>query len=153
VERGIASFNRIRYGRHDGDAILYAFDPIELSGEDLRREPLDVRKATLQSLLIKTGAGIRLNEHIEGDGESVFRHACKMGLEGIVSKRKDFALPLRALARLAQDEEPECTRVVAQLPAYADTEVPHSGTNRKTFTHFEICCDAQFGILQRCGMI
>jgi ATP-dependent DNA ligase len=68
---------------------LYAFDLIELSSEDLRREPLDVRKTTLQFLLIKTGAGIRFNEHIEGDGESVFRHACKMGLEGIVSKRKD----------------------------------------------------------------
>jgi len=33
--------------------------------------------------------GIRFNEHIEGDGPTVFAHACKMGLEGIVSKRKD----------------------------------------------------------------
>ena len=39
-------------------------------------------------------------------GETVFRHACKRGLEGIVSKRQGLALPLRALARLAQDEEP-----------------------------------------------
>jgi bifunctional non-homologous end joining protein LigD len=39
----------------------------------------------------KTGSGIRFNEHIEGDGETVFRHACKLGLEGIVSKRKDSA--------------------------------------------------------------
>jgi hypothetical protein len=38
----------------------------------------------------KAGAGIRFNEHLEADdGEAVFRHACKMGLEGIVSKRKD----------------------------------------------------------------
>jgi hypothetical protein len=50
---------------------------------------LDVRKATLRSLLIKTGPGLRWNEHIEGDGETIFRHACKLGLEGIVSKRKD----------------------------------------------------------------
>jgi bifunctional non-homologous end joining protein LigD len=35
--------------------------------------------------------GIRFNEHIEGDGPTVFAHACKMGLEGIVSKRKDSA--------------------------------------------------------------
>jgi bifunctional non-homologous end joining protein LigD len=39
--------------------------------------------------LAKAGLGIRFNEHMEGDGESVFRHACKLGLEGIVSKRKD----------------------------------------------------------------
>jgi hypothetical protein len=36
-------------------------------------------------------SGIRFNEHMEGDGPTVFAHACKMGLEGIVSKRKDSA--------------------------------------------------------------
>jgi bifunctional non-homologous end joining protein LigD len=80
---------RVRYRRNDDDVFLYAFDLIELSGDDLRREPLEVRKATLRSVLIKRGPGIRLNEHIEGDGESIFRHACKLGFEGIVSKRKD----------------------------------------------------------------
>ena len=39
----------------------------------------------------KARPGIRFNEHIEGDGPTVFAHACKMGLEGIVSKRKDSA--------------------------------------------------------------
>ena len=39
----------------------------------------------------KARPGIRFNEHIEGDGATVFAHACKMGLEGIVSKRKDSA--------------------------------------------------------------
>jgi ATP-dependent DNA ligase len=81
--------DRIRYRRHDGKVFLYAFDLIEMSGDDLRREPLDVRKATLRSLLVKVGPGLRWNEHIEGDGETIFRHACKLGLEGIVSKRKD----------------------------------------------------------------
>ena len=66
---------------------LYAFDLIELNGDDLRRDPLEVRKATLVSVLAKAGPGIRFNEHIEGDGPTVFAHACKMGLEGIVSKR------------------------------------------------------------------
>jgi bifunctional non-homologous end joining protein LigD len=67
---------------------LYAFDLIELNGDDLRREPLEVRKATLASVLAKAAAGLRLNEHLDhADGEVVFRHACKMGLEGIVSKR------------------------------------------------------------------
>ena len=51
---------------------------------------IEVRKATLASLLAKAGPGIWLNEHLDyDDGAAVFQHACKMGLEGIVSKRKD----------------------------------------------------------------
>jgi bifunctional non-homologous end joining protein LigD len=48
-----------------------------------------VRKATLASVLARAAPGLRLNEHIEGDGPTVFAHACKLGLEGIVLKRKD----------------------------------------------------------------
>ena len=69
-------------------AFLYALDLIELNGDDLRRDPLEVRKATLRSMLAKVGLGLRFNEYIEGDGPTIFAHACKMGLEGIVSKRK-----------------------------------------------------------------
>src|SRR5262245_48839510 len=86
---GLPSFGRLRYRRGDGTVFLFAFDLLELNGHDLRREPLEVRKATLRSLLVKVGPGLRWNEHIEGDGETIFRHACKLGLEGIVSKRKD----------------------------------------------------------------
>ena len=87
---GIPTFDRIRYRRHDASVFLYAFDLIELNGDDLRRDPLAVRKATLASVLAKAAPGLRFNEHLEHeDGEVVFRHACKLGLEGIVSKRKD----------------------------------------------------------------
>ena len=87
---GIARFNRIRYRSYDSTVFLYAFDLIELNGDDLRRDPLQVRKATLASTLAKAAPGIRFNEHLECDNrEIVFRHACKLGLEGIVSKRKD----------------------------------------------------------------
>ena len=69
---------------------MWAFDLIELDGEDLRLEPLEVRKATLASLLRRAAPGLRFNEHLdEQDGPLVFAHACKLGLEGIVSKRKD----------------------------------------------------------------
>jgi bifunctional non-homologous end joining protein LigD len=89
-EDGIASFDRIRYRRHDASVFLYAFDLIELEGDDLRRDPLAVRKATLASLLSRASSGLRFNEHLdEEDGALVFAHACKLGLEGIVSKRKD----------------------------------------------------------------
>ena len=62
---------------------LYAFDLIELNGDDLRRDPLEVRKATLASIVAKAGPGIRFNEHTEGDCPTVFAHACKMGLEAL----------------------------------------------------------------------
>jgi bifunctional non-homologous end joining protein LigD len=87
---GIASFDRIRYRHRDADVFLYAFDLIELNGNDLRRDPLNVRKATLASVLARAAPGLRFNEHLdEEDGPLVFAHACKLGLEGIVSKRRD----------------------------------------------------------------
>jgi bifunctional non-homologous end joining protein LigD len=88
-DNGVASFNLVRYRHHDESIFLYVFDLIELNGHDLRPKPLEARKATLEMMLAKAGPGIRFNEHIDGDGETVFRHACKLGLEGIVSKRKD----------------------------------------------------------------
>jgi ATP-dependent DNA ligase len=62
-EDGIASFDRIRYRRHDADVFMWAFDLIELNGDDLRRDPLNVRKATLASVLARAARGLRLNEH------------------------------------------------------------------------------------------
>jgi bifunctional non-homologous end joining protein LigD len=86
---GIPSFERLRRRQHDARVFLYAFDLIEINGDDLRREPLQVRKATLASMIARAVPGIRFNEHMESDGPTVFQHACKLGLEGIVSKRKD----------------------------------------------------------------
>ena len=87
---GIARFDRIRYRHHDPTVFLYAFDLIELDQEDMRRDPLVVRKRTLAGLLTRPAPGIRFNDHMEEvDGPTVFQHACKLGLEGIVSKRKD----------------------------------------------------------------
>ena len=88
-DNGVPDFEHLRYSNHDDRVVLCAFDLIELDGDDLRREPLVTRKATLASLLSKGSPGILLNEHFENDGPTVFAHACKLGLEGIVSKRKD----------------------------------------------------------------
>jgi bifunctional non-homologous end joining protein LigD len=78
---------RLRYQRSGRHVFLFAFDLLELDGEDLRREPFETRKATLASLLRHCLPGLRLNEHLAHPGDVVFQHACKMGLEGIVSKR------------------------------------------------------------------
>ena len=56
-DNGLASFEHIRYRQHDGDVFLYAFDLIELNGDDLRRDPLQVRKATLTSILARARPG------------------------------------------------------------------------------------------------
>jgi bifunctional non-homologous end joining protein LigD len=89
---GLPSFDLLRYRRRDDRVFLYAFDLIELNGDDRRRDPLERRKADLVRVLAPLGPGMQLNEWIDGterDGPTVFQHACKLGLEGIVSKRKD----------------------------------------------------------------
>ena len=80
-------FDRLRYRRQDGRVFLYAFDLLELNGQDLRREPIEVRKRQLVTLLRAARVGLQVNEHVSEPGDVVFRHACKLGLEGIVSKR------------------------------------------------------------------
>jgi bifunctional non-homologous end joining protein LigD len=86
-EGGLAVFELIRRARHGGNAVLCVFDLIEFEGEDLRRAPIEHRKHKLAKLVRTPHPGIVLNEHYEGDGEIVFAHACKLGCEGIVSKR------------------------------------------------------------------
>jgi bifunctional non-homologous end joining protein LigD len=70
-EGGASSFERIHYRRHDSSVFPYAFDLLELNGDDLRRETLEVRKATLATVLARVGHGIWFNDHIEGDGQTV----------------------------------------------------------------------------------
>ena len=87
-EKGVTSFQLLRHRRNEPQAFLYAFDLVELNGADLRREPIEVRKAMLASILRKSRHGLRLNEHLAHDcGLTVFEHACQLGCEGIVSKR------------------------------------------------------------------
>jgi ATP-dependent DNA ligase len=54
---------------------------------DLRQQPLEQRKATLVDLLRGSGDGIAFNKHFACDGTVIFKHACTLGCEGIVSKR------------------------------------------------------------------
>ena len=83
-ERGLAIFSTLRRRRNEARAFLFAFDLLELDGLDMRREPIETRKATLASLLRKGKPGVRLNEHIaHPNGAAVFHHACKLGAEGI----------------------------------------------------------------------
>jgi bifunctional non-homologous end joining protein LigD len=86
---GLSRFEELRRREAAHAAILYAFDLIEHDGEDLGNRPFLDRKAALTRLLRDTQAGILLNEHLAEDGPTVFAHACRLGAEGIVSKRVD----------------------------------------------------------------
>ncbi|MBZ9864780.1 DNA ligase D [Mesorhizobium sp. CA15] len=69
--------------------MFFAFDLLHLNGRDLQQRPLIERKAALQSLLQETAPTLTYAEHLEITGKDVFDHACRMGLEGVVSKRAD----------------------------------------------------------------
>jgi bifunctional non-homologous end joining protein LigD len=86
-EDGVAIFDALHRHGTVRAAILQAFDLLELNGEDLRPVMLGKRKVRLARLLARAPPGIELNEHTDEDGATVFRHACAMGLEGIISKR------------------------------------------------------------------
>ncbi|HYF56120.1 MAG TPA: DNA ligase D [Salinarimonas sp.] len=91
-DNGISSFSTLqadlKAGRTDR-LVYYAFDLLYLDGADLRPLPLRERKRMLEHALddLPAGGVIRLSEHLEEDGEAMIRHACRLGLEGIVSKR------------------------------------------------------------------
>jgi bifunctional non-homologous end joining protein LigD len=94
-DNGLASFERIRYRQHD--VFLYAFDLIELNGDDLRRDPLQVRKATLASILAKARPGIRFNEHIRRRPDRL-RPCLQAGARRYRVEAQGLSLPLGTLA-------------------------------------------------------
>jgi bifunctional non-homologous end joining protein LigD len=77
---GIAVFDALHRRRRAPDAMLYAFDLLELNGKDLRSLPLGERKARLAKLLVRSSAGIVFNEHTDENGATVFEHACRVWL-------------------------------------------------------------------------
>jgi bifunctional non-homologous end joining protein LigD len=86
---GLSRFDELRRREAAHSAMLYAFDLIEHDGQDLRDLPFLDRNAALARLLRDTEAGILVNEHVAEDGPTVFAHACRLGAEGIVSKKVD----------------------------------------------------------------
>lgn len=93
-ENGAPDFAALQAALSEGktDALVYfAFDLLFEGGKDLRALPLSDRKARLEKFLSDAGEDARLRfvEHFETGGEAVLRSACRMSLEGIVSKRAD----------------------------------------------------------------
>jgi bifunctional non-homologous end joining protein LigD len=93
-DSGISNFSLLQIDLKDGRTdrfVYYVFDLLYLDGRDLTGKPLSERKIALASLLKKNGKRgvIHYAGHFDEDGPLIHRHACEMGLEGIVSKRRD----------------------------------------------------------------
>jgi bifunctional non-homologous end joining protein LigD len=87
---GYSDFNALRSGRHNDEVQLLAFDLLSMDGDDLRDVPLSMRKANLARLLARRPDGIFLSDFEQGEiGPDLFWAACRMGLEGLVSKHRD----------------------------------------------------------------
>jgi ATP-dependent DNA ligase len=87
---GVSNFDGLHSRKHDAEVQFYAFDMLVGDGEDLRKLPLTMRKTNLARLLARRVDGIFLSDFEQGEiGPDLFRHACLMGLEGLVSKLRD----------------------------------------------------------------
>ncbi|WP_456756681.1 ATP-dependent DNA ligase [Bradyrhizobium sp. USDA 4011] len=87
---GVSDFNGLHSRKHDDEVQLYAFDVLALEGDDLRKLPLHLRKTNLARILARRVEGIHLAPFEQGEiGPALYRHACLMGLEGLVSKHRD----------------------------------------------------------------
>jgi bifunctional non-homologous end joining protein LigD len=92
AKSGVADFHALRreLGKRGSSLLTYqAFDLLYLDGYDLRPAAYVERKVALKELLQDASPALNYVDYLEGDGQTIFEHACAMGIEGIVSKRKD----------------------------------------------------------------
>jgi bifunctional non-homologous end joining protein LigD len=109
---GMAVFDALHSRANDAKVSACAFDLMMLNGEDLRRKPYVERKSALRKLL-RHGRGIQYVEHAEGHGDKLFAAACKLGLEGIVSKKLDAPYrsgPSKTWIKVKNPKAPAFTR-------------------------------------------
>jgi bifunctional non-homologous end joining protein LigD len=89
---GVPVFSRLQAAMDEGrtdQLVFFAFDLLFLNGQSTAQLPLVERKERLKRLFKKEVQGLRYNEHVTGDGPRFREHACKLGLEGVISKRAD----------------------------------------------------------------
>jgi ATP-dependent DNA ligase len=110
---GVSDFNALHSGKQNAEVQLFAFDVLALDGDDLRGLPLSMRRTNLERLLLRGRPdGISINPFETGAiGPDLFRAACTMGLEGIVSKRSDRPYRGGRSKDLVQGEEPRASRL------------------------------------------
>lgn len=91
-DTGVSSFQSLQRIFKTGATkglVYYVFDLLHLNGRNVAEAPLERRKAILEQVVKGAAPSIRFSDHLEGSGEDVVAQACRMKLEGIVSKRRD----------------------------------------------------------------
>ena len=114
-EKGVPNFDTLHSRISDHLAVACAFDLLMVNGDDLRRQPLPERKLALGKLLLRSLDGIQYVEHAEGHGDRTFEAVCRLGLEGIVSKRLTSVYksgPSKAWIKVKNPKSPAATRAI-----------------------------------------
>lgn len=116
--QGVSDFNALHSNRHNDEAQLYAFDLVAIDGDDLREMPLFERKARLGKLLKGRPEGIFVAPVEAGEiGPDLFDAACRMGLEGLVSKHRERRYRPRTCdwVKVKNRQHPAFSRVMDQF--------------------------------------
>jgi bifunctional non-homologous end joining protein LigD len=85
---GLPDFHALQSADGAASAVLFAFDLLELEGEDLRKRPLSHRRDLLEEVIYDPLDGLRVSELFDGEGPDLFRHVCAFNLEGVIAKRR-----------------------------------------------------------------
>jgi len=111
---GVSDFEALHSRANDERASACAFDLLMFNGDDLRRKPFVERKALLRTVLRRTPRnGIQYVGHAAGDGAGLFEAVCKLGLEGIVSKKLSSPYksgPSKSWIKVKNPNAPAATR-------------------------------------------
>jgi bifunctional non-homologous end joining protein LigD len=110
---GVPNFDALHSRENDKNATALAFDLLSLNGHDLRKRPFIERKAELHKVLKHGRRGIQYVEHVDGDGIDMFAAVCKLGLEGIISKRINAPYrsgPTKTWLKIKNPKSPAATR-------------------------------------------
>ena len=105
---GRSDFDGLHSRQHNDEVQFYAFDVLMSDGDDLRKLPLSMRKANLARILTRRVNGVFVSDFERGEiGPDLFRHACLLGLEGLVSKRQDRAYRAGVSPHWVKTKNPE----------------------------------------------
>ncbi len=106
---GRSDFHALRNIASASNAVLVGFDLLHIDGHDVRKSPLEERRELLANRIARRD-GVQFSEAVEGSGERIFRHACALGLEGIVSKRLGKSYSHGRCAHWIKTKNPAFTR-------------------------------------------
>jgi hypothetical protein len=106
--------------RKQSPAFLYAFDLLELDGEDLRRQPIEERKRALAGLLKFSTAGIELIDYLQhNDADAIFRHSCRLGMRAhrfeAAPTKEDYAKAQKTVARVPWPQTDPCSALAGRF--------------------------------------